>query len=413
MLDKKKRVAIVGGGAAGFFAAISCAQANPKLEVYLFEKTAKLLSKVRVSGGGRCNVTHHCFNPNQFIQYYPRGAKFLKTGFKLFGATETVKWFEKRGVKLKAEADGRMFPVTDDSATIVNCLMAEAAKAGVMIKTRVGVDAIAFTEQTKTKFQLSLSTGNIFEANSLLICSGGYPKAESYAWLQSLGHTIIPPVPSLFTFNVPNSPLKELQGVAVKHAKIKIAGQSLENEGPLLITHWGYSGPAILKLSAWAARDLHDAGYNFTSLINWIPEFSEEQLRSYLMDYRRQYPKRLVAAHPLFKLPQRLWKALVAMADISDKPIWAELPAKNQNKLVEQLLRGPFNVKGKTTFKEEFVTCGGIDLSEINPETMESKIVPNLFFAGEILDIDGVTGGFNFQAAWTTGYLAGKAIANI
>jgi len=413
MSDKKKRVVIVGGGAAGFFAAISCAQANPELEVYLFEKSPKLLSKVRVSGGRRCNVTHHCFYPNQFIQYYPRGGKFLKTGFKLFGAEETVQWFEKKGVKLKSEADGRMFPVTDDSATIVDCLLTEARKAGVLIKTSIGVDAIVPLENVAQKFRLSLSDDTHFEADGLLICTGGYPKVESYAWLQDLGHTIIPPVPSLFTFNVPTSSLKELQGVAVKHAKVKIAGQSLENEGPLLITHWGYSGPAILKLSAWAARNLHDVKYNFTSLINWIPEFSEEQLRAYFSDYRRQYPKRLVAAHALFNLPQRLWKALVSLVDIADKTIWAELPAKNQNKLIEQLLRGPFHVQGKTTFKEEFVTCGGIDLKEINPETMESKLIPNLFFAGEILDIDGVTGGFNFQAAWTTGYLAGKALANI
>ena len=413
MLDKKKRVAIVGGGAAGFFAAISCAQNNPGLEVYLFEKTPKLLSKVRVSGGGRCNVTHHCFNPNQLIQFYPRGGKFLKTGFKLFGATETVKWFEKRGVKLKTEEDGRMFPVTDNSETIVNCLMAEARKAGVIIKTSVGVNAIKLPENAAKKFRLNLSDGSESEVNGLLISTGGYPKAESYAWLQQLGHTIIAPVPSLFTFNVPDSALKELQGVAVKHARVKIAGQPLENEGPLLITHWGYSGPAVLKLSAWAARDLHNAGYNFTSLINWIPEFTEEQLRAFFMDYRRQYPKRLVASHTLFNLPQRLWKALVAMVEISDKTVWAELPAKNQNRLIEQLLRGPFNVKGKTTFKEEFVTCGGIDLKEVNPETMESKIVPGLFFAGEVLDIDGVTGGFNFQAAWTTGYLAGKALAHI
>jgi len=413
MSDKKKKVAIVGGGAAGFFAAISCAQINPELEVYLFEKTPKLLSKVRVSGGGRCNVTHHCFNPNQFIQFYPRGGKFLKIAFKLFGATETVKWFEKRGVKLKTEVDGRMFPVTDDSQTIVNCLLAEAKKAGVNIKTSVGVDTIVPPENAREKFRLGLSAGAIFEVDGLLICTGGYPKAESYAWLQNISHSVVPPVPSLFTFNVPDSPLKELQGVAVKHARVKIAGQSLENEGPLLITHWGYSGPAILKLSAWGARDLHAAGYNFTSLINWIPDFSEEQLRSYFTDYRRQYPKRLVAAHSLFNLPQRLWKALVALVDIPDKTIWAELPAKNQNRLIEQLLRGPFNVKGKTNFKEEFVTCGGIDLKEINPETMESKIIPNLFFAGEILNIDGVTGGFNFQAAWTTGYLAGKALAHI
>ncbi|PIQ21760.1 MAG: aminoacetone oxidase family FAD-binding enzyme [Cytophagales bacterium CG18_big_fil_WC_8_21_14_2_50_42_9] len=413
MPDKKKKVAIVGGGAAGFFAAISCAQTNPGLEVYLFEKTPKLLAKVRISGGGRCNVTHHCFNPNQFIQYYPRGGKFLKTGFKLFGAAETIKWFEERGVQLKTEADGRMFPVTDNSATIVNCLLNEARKVHINIKTSVGVETIAKPENTAEKFKMSLSDGLVFEADGLLICTGGYPKAESYNWLQRLGHTIIPPVPSLFTFNVPKSPLKELQGVAVKHAKVKIAGQALENDGPLLITHWGYSGPAILKLSAWAARHLHDLKYNFTSLINWVPEFSEEQLRVYLADYRRQFPKRIVLGHPLFGLPQRLWKALVAIADISEKTVWAELPAKNKNRLIEQLLRGPFNVQGKTTFKEEFVTCGGIDLKEINPATMESKIVPKLFFAGEILDIDGVTGGFNFQAAWTTGYLAGKALANI
>ena len=411
MLSRKKIVAIVGGGAAGFFAAITCAQLNPLIEVYLFEKTSKLLSKVRISGGGRCNVTHHCYNPNQLTQYYPRGGKFLKTGFKLFGAEDTVKWFEKRGVKLKTEADGRMFPITDDSASIVNCLLLEAKKAGVVVKTGISVDGIAKTDTGN--FTLRLSSGNAFEVAGLLVCTGGNPKTENYDWLRHLGHTIIHPVPSLFTFNVPNSPLKELQGVAVPHAKVKVAGQAFENEGPLLITHWGYSGPAVLKLSAWAARDLHNLDYTFTSLINWLPDFSEEQLRSVLLDYRKQHPKKVVATNPLFNLPQRLWKALGVLAEINEKTIWAELPAKNQNKLIEQLVRGSFAVKGKTTFKEEFVTCGGIDLKEIKPDTMESRILPGLFFAGEILDIDGVTGGFNFQAAWTTGYLGGKALSQV
>jgi len=411
MLSRKKIVAIVGGGAAGFFAAITCAQLNPLIEVYLFEKTSKLLSKVRISGGGRCNVTHHCYNPNQLTQYYPRGGKFLKNGFKLFGAEDTVKWFEKRGIKLKTEADGRMFPITDDSASIVNCLLLEAKKAGVVVKTGISVDGIAKTDTGN--FTLRLSSGNAFEVAGLLVCTGGNPKTENYDWLRHLGHTIIHPVPSLFTFNVPNSPLKELQGVAVPHAKVKVAGQAFENEGPLLITHWGYSGPAVLKLSAWAARDLHNLDYTFTSLINWLPDFSEEQLRTVLLDYRKQHPKKVVATNPLFNLPQRLWKALGALAEINDKIIWAELPVKNQNKLIEQLVRGSFAVKGKTTFKEEFVTCGGIDLKEIKPDTMESRILPGLFFAGEILDIDGVTGGFNFQAAWTTGYLGGKALSQV
>ena len=304
MLSRKKIVAIVGGGAAGFFAAITCAQLNPLAEVYLFEKTSKLLSKVRISGGGRCNVTHHCYNPNQLTQYYPRGGKFLKTGFKLFGAEDTVKWFEKRGIKLKTEADGRMFPITDDSATIVNCLLLEAKKAGVVVKTGISVDAIAKTDTGK--FTLRLSSRNSFEVAGLLVCTGGNPKTENYDWLRHLGHTINHPVPSLFTFNVPNSPLKELQGVAVPHAKVKVAGQAFENEGPLLITHWGYSGPAVLKLSAWAARDLHNLDYTFTSLINWLPDFSEEQLRSVLLDYRKQHPKKVVATNPLFNLPQRL-----------------------------------------------------------------------------------------------------------
>jgi predicted Rossmann fold flavoprotein len=411
MSATKNRIVIVGGGAAGFFGAITCAQSNPSREVVLLERTSKLLAKVRISGGGRCNVTHHCFNPHQLTRFYPRGEKFLKKAFKHFAAAETVAWFEKRGVKLKTEADGRMFPVTDNSETIIHCLVEEARRAGVKILLNTGVEAISVPSKTQSGFQLTLSSGELLAADKVLIGTGGAPKIQGYHWLQQLGHTIIPPVPSLFTFNVPGSPLQELPGISVGQAKVKVSGQALEEEGPLLITHWGFSGPAILKTSAWGARMLHTLNYRFTTLINWVPAFTEESLRAFLQDYRRQFPKRVVLANPLFNLSQRLWKALATLAEIPEKTIWAELPARNQNKLVEQLFRGPFEVQGKTTFKEEFVTCGGIDLKEIDPLTMESRVQPGLYFAGEVLDIDGITGGFNFQAAWTTGYLAGKALA--
>jgi predicted Rossmann fold flavoprotein len=410
MPTHQKQVAVIGGGAAGFFAALSCAQANPGIKIYLLEKTNKLLSKVRVSGGGRCNVTHHCFNPNQLLQYYPRGNKFLKTGFKLFGVQDTVQWFEARGIQLKTETDGRIFPITDDSATIVNCLLQEANKSGIIIRLNTAVQSIT-PLSGNTGFTLGLRDSKQLMVAKVVVSSGGNAKPESYNWLAALGHSIIKPVPSLFTFNVPESPLKELQGISVPLAKVKLAGMALENNGPLLITHWGFSGPAVLKLSAWAARTLHELNYLFQVLLNWVPAYTEETLRQELAQYRKLHPKRLVATNPLFGLPQRLWKSLVAEAGIPDPTVWAELPAKNQNKLVEHLLRAPFTVKGKTTFKEEFVTCGGVDLSEINPQTMESKLVPGLFFAGEVMDIDGVTGGFNFQAAWTTGFLAGKAMA--
>ena len=411
MSATKKRIVIVGGGAAGFFGAITCAQSNPRHEVILVERTSKLLAKVRISGGGRCNVTHHCFNAHQLTRFYPRGEKFLKKAFKHFAAADTVAWFEKRGVKLKTEADGRMFPVTDSSETIIHCLVEEARRAGVKIQLNTGVDAILVSQDSQAGFQLRLSTGEVLAADKVLIGTGGSPKIQGYGWLQDLGHTIIPPVPSLFTFNVPASPLRELPGISVGQAKVKVSGQALEEEGPLLITHWGFSGPAILKTSAWGARKLHDLNYRFTALINWVPPYTEESLRAFLQDYRRQYPRRVVQANPLFTLSQRLWKALSTLAEIPEKTIWAELPARNQNKLVEQLLRGPFEVQGKTTFKEEFVTCGGIDLQQVDPLTMESRVQPGLYFAGEVLDIDGITGGFNFQAAWTTGYLAGRSLA--
>ncbi|MDX5345700.1 MAG: NAD(P)/FAD-dependent oxidoreductase [Hymenobacteraceae bacterium] len=403
-----QRVVVIGGGAAGFFGAIACAEANPDVRVVLLEKTSKIIAKQALSGGGRCNVTHHCFSVPQFVQHYPRGGKALKTAFRTFSASDTIAWFQKHGVKLKAEPDGRMFPVTDDSATIVNCLLQQARRHHIDIKTGTGVTALIKTEKG---FKLTLSTGQVLAADQVLIATGGSAKAESYKWLQELGLQVVPPVPSLFTFNVPASPLKPLQGVSVPKARVKIAGQKLEDEGPLLITHWGFSGPAVLKLSAWGARTLQQLNYHFTVLINWVPDENEESLRAFLKDFREKSPKKVVASNPLFGLPQRLWKALTELAEIPAEVRWAELPAKNQNKLLEALLRCEFQVKGKTTFKEEFVTCGGLALQEVNHQTFESKKIPGLYFAGEVLDIDGITGGFNFQAAWTTGYLAGKAMA--
>ncbi|MBB6610389.1 NAD(P)/FAD-dependent oxidoreductase [Pontibacter sp. Tf4] len=405
------KIVVIGGGAAGFFGATTCAEANPDAEVVLLEKTNKLLAKVLVSGGGRCNVTHHCFLPGPLSQHYPRGAKPLKEAFKTFGARETVTWFEERGVKLKTEADGRIFPVTDSSQTIADCLLQQARKAGVTIKTGTGVTRIQPPDHTTDKFIVYLNNGSELKADKVLVSTGGNPKSTGYDWLRELGHPIQEPVPSLFTFNVPGNPLKELMGVSVPHAKVRIAGQKLEYEGPLLITHWGYSGPAVLKLSAWGARIFHDQNYSFTALINWIPTYTEESLRAELQHYRQAHPKKLVATNPLFGLPQRLWKALATIAEITLETKWAELPGKNTNKLLEALLRMEVRVNGKTTFKEEFVTCGGIDLQQVNMKTLESRLHPGLHFAGEVLDIDGITGGFNFQAAWTTGYLAGKAMA--
>jgi predicted Rossmann fold flavoprotein len=402
------RIAVIGGGAAGFFAAIACAQNNPSCQVTLFEKSNKLLAKVKVSGGGRCNVTHHCFEPAQLIKFYPRGSKALKPSFQLFGAQNTVQWFEQRGVKLKTEADGRMFPVTDDSQTIIDCLLREADKTGVEVKISYGIASVEKMPEGNFKL-LSLDKKNTLYFDKVIIASGGHPQARSYDWLQQLGHTVVSPVPSLFTFNISDKVFTELQGVSVPQAEVKIAASKLEQDGPVLVTHWGFSGPAILKLSAWGARELHDKDYNFRFFINWAHGYTETTLRTYLDLVRAEHPKKIIAGNPLFGLPARLWKLLTELAEIEPDRRWMDLPKKNSNKLVETLLRGNYEAKGKTTFKEEFVTAGGISLAEVNMQTLESKLVPGLYFAGEVLDIDGITGGFNFQAAWTTGYLAGKA----
>ncbi len=401
-----KQIIVIGGGAAGFFAAVNAAQLHPNCTVTLLEKSSKLLSKVRVSGGGRCNVTHACFDNALLIKNYPRGEKELRNAFSRFSATDTVNWFKQRGVELKTETDGRMFPVTDKSETIINCLMQEAEKAGVKIKLHVDITEII--KNSNNTFTLLANGGGIFECDKLIIATGGNPKDTSYDWLKKLGHTIIKPVPSLFTFNIPNNSITQLMGVSVPHAKVRVMGTKLETEGPLLITHWGMSGPAILKASAWGARILNDLNYNFTAFINWLPKHTEEKLRIEFANQRAENPAKLILNNCPVELPKRLWEYFVNKGGISETTRWADLPKKNSNILITIIINDEYKVQGKTTFKEEFVTCGGISLKEIDFSTMQSKLIPNLYFAGEILDVDGITGGFNFQNAWSSGWLAAQ-----
>jgi predicted Rossmann fold flavoprotein len=403
-----KRIIVIGGGAAGFFAAINSALNQPEAEVILLEKTNKLLSKVRVSGGGRCNVTHACFDNGALVKHYPRGEKELRNVFSRFSTNDTIQWFEGRGVKLKSEADGRMFPTTDNSGTIIDCLLHEAEKANVKVKQGADVEEIERNEDGT--FMLHIKGGGNFNCERLIIATGGNSKKEAYDWLQKLGHTIVKPVPSLFTFNIPDNPVTQLMGVSIPHAKVRVATTKLETEGPLLITHWGMSGPAVLKASAWGARILSELDYHFTALINWLPKHTEEKLRIEFNNQREENPARAVAVNCPLELPKRLWEYLVGKSGISESARWADLSKKNINQLVNNILNDEYKVKGKTTFKEEFVTCGGISLKEVDLATMESKIVPGLFFAGEVLDVDGITGGFNFQNAWSTAWVAASNI---
>jgi predicted Rossmann fold flavoprotein len=401
-------VVVIGGGAAGFFAAIAAAEAQPAARVTILEKTTKLLSKVRVSGGGRCNVTHDCPSPTDLIQYYPRGGRRLRVAFRLFGTTQTRAWFEARGVRLKTEADGRIFPVTDSSETIIACLTEAARRAGVIVRLSTGVRALQARE---AGFGIELENGAWLTADRVIVATGGHPKTAAYDWLTALGHTIAVPVPSLFTFNVPDSPTADLPGLAVATGAARAVGEAAlpVTDGPLLVTHWGFSGPAVLKLSAWGARRFAERGYRFTALLGWAGGYTEDSLRAELIRRRQEHARRLIWSDALPGVPQRLWRRLAELAGVDAEQRWADLPARTQNRLLEHLLRMPVEVEGKTTFKEEFVTCGGVLLDEVDLTTFQSRKVPGLFFAGEVLDIDALTGGFNFQAAWTAGWLAGRA----
>ncbi|MEC7755546.1 MAG: NAD(P)/FAD-dependent oxidoreductase [Bacteroidota bacterium] len=397
------RVAIIGGGAAGFFAAISCKMHAPNARVVLYEKSVKLLAKVKVSGGGRCNVTNGCQGISTFAAHYPRGEKHLKKAFSQFNASDTIEWFESRGVQLKEEADGRVFPVTDDSQTIVDCLLNEARKLRIDIQLSAAVQAI---QKEGNAFKLRFKEGTE-QFDRVIVATGGSPKPEGFGWLESLGHQVESPVPSLFTFNMPGQSITQLMGVSVPAAVVKIQGTRLMEKGPLLITHWGMSGPAILKTSAWGARLLHEMNYKFIAHINWLG-LSETELREMLGQIQTDHPKKKIKNQMPLGLTQRLWEHFLTTLGIDEDKPWAELSKKSLNRLVEKLGNDQYPVNGKTTFKEEFVTAGGVKLGEVNFNTMESRVVEGLFFAGEVLDIDGITGGFNFQAAWTTGYIAGK-----
>ena len=415
-MQSSKTLLIIGGGAAGFFCAVNAARMNPSLKVIIVEKTGKLLSKVKVSGGGRCNVTHACFEIPALVKKYPRGTNFLKKTFHQFNTSHCVQWFEERGVKLKTEADGRMFSITDSSQTIIDCLMREADQYNVEIMMNAEVKGIEVRNSNpeirseEKKFKVLFSIFEFINSDFVLVSCGGYPKSSMFNWLKALGHTIEEPVPSLFTFNMPSNPITQLMGVVAENTSVKIVGSKLCEEGPLLITHWGMSGPAILKLSAWGARELANKNYHFNILVNWVPKYNEQSLREGWQQIRNEHSAQKIINRNPFALPNRLWFYLLDECGIKQDIRWAELSAKEQNKLIKKLTAHEFEVKGKTTFKEEFVTCGGIKLSEVDANTMQSKIVPHLYFAGEVLDVDGITGGFNFQHAWTSGWIAAHAI---
>ncbi len=396
-------VAVIGGGAAGYFAAGSVKEHHPDAQVSLLEKSSKLLSKVKVSGGGRCNVTHSCFKAHELVKFYPRGAKQLRKVFDQFQVEDTVNWFQSRGVELKTEADNRMFPVTDNSQTIIDALQEDLDRKGVKVLIKHAVDDIRINDRMALKVN-----GNWQSFSHVIVATGGSPKASGFDWLKNLGHHIEDPVPSLFTFNMPKEPITKLMGLSVPNATVRVLGTKLSQSGPLLITHWGMSGPAILKTSAWGARLLAEKNYDFTIQVNWLGDVSESELRNLILQEIEKNGKRKVKNKNPFGFPERLWLHFLDKLEILIEKPWAELSKKDKNRLINLLLNDQYPVKGKTTFKEEFVTCGGVSLQDIDMKTMQSKSVPGLYFAGEVLDIDGVTGGFNFQAAWSTAFVAGR-----
>lgn len=409
-MKQNKTLVVIGGGAAGFFCAVNAARLYPSLKVILTEKSSKLLSKVKISGGGRCNVTHACFNITELSKKYPRGSSFLKHAFHDFYTKDTIQWFEERGVRLKTEADGRMFPETNDSQTIIDCLLNEAGKYGVDIFMNADVTGLIHDQKQSSPFIVALRNGRNIQADFVCIASGGFSQQSQFDWIVKHGHTIEKPVPSLFTFNIPDSKIRTLMGIAVEDAAVKIAGTNLKEQGPVLITHWGLSGPAVLRLSSWGARVLSEQQYDFKISVNWLPQYNETSVKEFLLQIRFENASSKIVNRNPFALPGRLWEYFLQECGIDATIRWADLPAKEQNKLAKILCGQEFHVKGKTTFKEEFVTAGGITLSEIDHHNMQSKIMPGLFFAGEIINVDGITGGFNFQNAWTTGWIAAKGV---
>jgi predicted Rossmann fold flavoprotein len=404
-----ERLVVVGGGAAGFFAAIAAAEANPSARVLVLEKSAQYLGKVRISGGGRCNVTHACFDPRDLVEFYPRGGQELLGPFTRFACGDTMEWFEDRGVALKVEEDGRVFPVSDQSETVVECLMTMAEAAGVQLNQQSGLKHIA--SNATGSWTLRLESGEELLADRVLFAPGSSKKI--WDLLEGLGHRIVSPVPSLFTFNIRDPRTAELAGISVPNVRVTVPVGGLETEGPLLITHWGLSGPAILKMSAFGARWMADQDHRFTVFVNWLPQFDTEELIDELNGLRKDvaHQRKRVLSNAMFGIPLRLWRNLGAFARIPETANWSDLSKPQLRKWAEVLTESAFSVVGKSTHKDEFVTAGGVALSEVSFSSMESRVCPGLYFAGEVLDIDALTGGFNFQAAWTTGWIAGHAMA--
>lgn len=403
-LNSNYDILIIGGGAAGFFTAINVVENNPLLKVAILERGKSVLEKVRISGGGRCNVTHACFVPNELVKFYPRGEKELRGPFHQFCSGDTIEWFEKHRVTLKIEEDGRMFPESDSSQTIIDCFTNATKDLGIDVLTSQSVQSIY---NAKTHFKVQTNTAT-FLVEKVVMTTGSNPKI--WEMLENLGHSIVSAVPSLFTFNVKDARIKDLMGLST-FASVKVKKSKLEASGPLLITHWGLSGPGILRLSAWGARELFDKNYHFAILINWLNETSFEECINLLKEIKVENAKKVISKKAPFEIPNRLWERLVLASGISEESKWADCNKVQLNALANQLTNGEFQVNGKSTFKEEFVTAGGIDLKEVNFKTMESKIIPNLYFAGEILNIDAITGGFNFQNAWTGGFIIAQSIA--
>jgi predicted Rossmann fold flavoprotein len=403
-------IIIVGGGAAGFFTAINIVERNPHLKVAILERGKNVLEKVRISGGGRCNLTHACFEPNELVKFYPRGEKELRGPFHQFCSGDTIEWFEKHGVALKIEDDGRMFPESNSSQTIIDCFLNATQKLGISVLTGQSVQSI-YKKDNCWKIE---TPSEQYLTEKLILATGSNPKM--WELLQTFGHAVVSPVPSLFTFNIKDPRIKDLMGVSAL-ATVKVKDTKLSATGPLLITHWGISGPGILKLSAWGARILHDKNYQFTIYVNWLNDLETEDAEKLLKELKIEHAKKAVSKKSPFEFPNRLWESLVLASGIDTSTAlgvtkWADLSKMQLQSLASQLTNGSFQVNGKSTFKEEFVTAGGIDLKEINFKTMESKLHENLYFAGEIVNIDAITGGFNFQNAWTSGFIVANAITS-
>lgn len=402
------KCAIIGGGAAGFFSAVTLAQKNPDADVSIFDSSKQFLRKVKISGGGRCNVTHSCFEPKELALHYPRGEKELKGAFYTWQPRDTVDWFEERGVQIKTEDDGRMFPVSDNSQSIIDCLHRQVIKNGVVLCEGIGVKSLLHEEE---QFTLGFSNGMSKRFDRVCVATGSMKSSSLTTSLEKLGHSIEPLAPSLFAFDITDERLKELAGISLENVSVRVKSNGKSQTGPILITHRGLSGPAILKLSAWEARQLNESDYQFEIELNWLGVRTESDLQTLFARMRNQKGQQLVKTKLFEELPRRLWEKILSSVKIEGTLQWAQLPKKLEAQLIKELITATFQVRGKTMNKEEFVTCGGIRLKEVNFKKMESRVIPHLYFAGECLDYDGITGGFNFQGAWTTGYIAGTSMA--